>query len=319
MPFVFGIIASIIINYIEESLPMKVASKVLVASGLSVVFFVISSLAIPVFLPFDAGSSEAIVLAMCFSLICFIIAERIIGHIEIVTPIDKILNRFEGLADEHIRLSQSTSFELFFERTKHASTAENIKALDGYWIALRRDIRKNRICAYIHKISRSNNEIRFSSFDENGPGEKYFVDGVVLSVANQAILYGKVRSRDSLHIYSLFVPAGEGPPYVFGTHFQTTLSGASSIATPVIFLRIRTEKISVRDESISLEHSDILESIRHIAKRHEDNELTQTLQDIDAVCDLQPSNINIEQIVSFLKSGKGSVEIDASMMDRHLG
>lgn len=292
--------------------------KVVLYSLVAILVFIVSIFVIPLLGFASAGSSESFVLSTCAAVVFLLIAERLVDHQEIIGPVEAMMKRFESLADEHIRLTQSASFSLFFERARNTSTSGTVKPLEGYWVAIRRDAKKGKICVYLHEVYCEQNEVRFSSFDENSPGERYFVDGVVLSVANQAIMYGKVRGRDSLHIYALFAPAGVHPPYVFGTHFQTTLSGSSSIATPVVFLRVDPSVLTQRDQSVRLEFSDFLEKNSALAKRHEDNALSAVLNHIDDICTLRADQISIGNIVNFLREGRSSIEIEASMMEKHL-
>ncbi len=288
------------------------------ASFLSISVFIVAGLILPFVAPVEAGSVESSVYSACIALIVFIIAERFFDNIAIISPINKVVSKFENLADKYVGLHQAASFELFFQRAKSAALDAATQVLDDYWIAIRRDARRDVICMYIHRIRKKGDEFIFSSFDENSPGEKYFVDGVLCSLSNQATLYGKVRGKNSLHIYSLFVPAGERPPYLFGTHFQTTLSGASSISTPVVFLRVRDASIPPSDRSVDLESSRFIEEFKDLAKRHSDTDLADALRRVDGCTDLHQSGISIDSIIQFLRAGRGSVEVDSGMMDRHL-
>lgn len=298
---------------------MGISGKLFISAGLAIAGFLLALFILPQTPAFSGEASETIIFSTAIFIVVFVLAERWIDYEEIIKPINSVLDRYEAIEDRQLRLTQSESVKHFFSRVSDARDSANVKALAGYWIALRRDVKKKQICIYLHKISTSKKEVLFSSFDENEPGVEYFVDGVVLNIGPQAIMYGNVRGRRSVHIYSLFVPAGTSPPYVFGTHFQTTLNGEASIATPVVFIRVSEASVSQRDPNVELEFSDVLQRIRPYAKRHDDASLTAALADIDEICDLKASNIEIQNIVDSLHKTKSSVEISSDMMSKFIG
>lgn len=244
---------------------------------------------------------ESFVLSLCFSIIVFIIYERW-KTLKIITPcIDTSEKQLLSLNDNLLGLTQSQSVNLFFDPVKKLAEENKNQNIQGTWFVLRRDASQSeKFCVYIFKIWRHGAELVFESYDENKPGESYFLNGLLYKIGEQIVLQGHVTNAASMHLYTLFNNTSEMPSYLYGGHYQTTLKGSASIAAPVLFLRVNDSHGAKANSDRGLANTSFLERHADKAKRFDKNHLLSCIENLSGICPAIKTHLSTDEITDFV-------------------
>jgi len=285
------------------------------ASLFSIFIFICSLIIIPTIESFwtSTGTPSSFLVSLAFGILCFVILERNAFYSAIVKPVENLIDVADSGMSAYNGLIFSKSFSTFTARARKAAETKQFSALEGYWLALRKDLKQEKLSVYIARIRHNGSEYEYTSYDENVPGETYFVDGVLIPVATQIVTFGLVQESEALHVNALFKPSTQIPSYLFGTHFQTTLSSQSSLSTPVVMIKVHEKELSKNDMTCEFSASEFLEKNKYIAKRHTEAEWDKNKNNISMLCDFE-NGFNVDNITQFILDGYGSVSVHVDEM-----